>query len=151
MNYQVHGHRHGDKTIPPNTLNDVCSIIKETIIQIERGKSSEIKTRVLDVLRQRGWSEEVSLSPHSGITITSQKGDVGLCFQTGNMSRMYADLMKLQALYTSGSIKTGILLVPTALSARVLGSNLANYERLTRELSIFERVITIPLAIIGME
>lgn len=151
MNYQIHGHRHGDKVVPQNTLNDICKALKETIITIERGKSKEIKTHVLDVLRQCGWAEEISVSPHSGITITSQKGDVGLCFQTGNMGRMYADLLKLQTLYTAGSITSGILIVPTLLSARGLGNNLVNFERLTREMGIFERVITVPLAIIGME
>jgi hypothetical protein len=64
---------------------------------------------------------------------------------------MYADLLKLQTLYTGGSIKTAILVVPTYLAAKALGDNLANYERLTREMEIFERVITVPLAIIGME
>lgn len=151
MNFLIHGHRHGEKVISPDILLDVCSALKKTSVPIMRGRSSEIKTKVLEVLRQRGWSEEVSLSPHSGITVTSQKGDVGLCFQTGNMGRMYADLLKLQTLYTGGSIRTGILLVPTRMCAKGLGDNVANYERLTKELAIFERVITVPLAIIGME
>lgn len=151
MNYQILGHRHGDKVVPQDTFSGICTALKKTNIKIERGKSREIKTHVLDILRRCGWSEEISVSPHSGITITSQKGDVGLCFQTGNMGRMYADLLKLQTLYTAGSIKSGILIVPTRMSAGVLGNNLVNFERLTREMEIFERVITVPLAIIGME
>jgi hypothetical protein len=151
MNYQIHGHRNGDKAVPASAIKDVCAALKETTVSIERGRSSEVKGKVLDLLRQRGWSGEVSLSPHSKISVTSQKGDVGLCFQTGNMGRMYADLLKLQTLYTGGSIRTAVLVVPTYLAAKALGDNLANYERLTKEMEIYERVITVPLAIIGME
>lgn len=151
MNFQIHGHRQGDEVVPSAALKDVRESLKATAVPVARGNSREIKSQVLELLRQRGWLGEISLSPHSGITVTSQKGDVGLCIQTGNMGRMYADLLKLQTLYTGGSIKTAILVVPTYLAAKALGDNLANYERLTREMGIFERVITVPLVIIGME
>jgi hypothetical protein len=151
MNYRIHGHRQGDKLVPSSTLKDIREALIKTGLPVKRGNSREIKSQVLELLRQCGWSGEISLSPHSGITVTSQKGDVGLCIQTGNMGRMYADLLKLQTLYTGGSIKTAILVVPTYLAAKALGDNLANFERLTREMAIFEPVITVPLAIVGME
>lgn len=151
MKYYIHGHRIGDQIVPAKSLKEVTDTIDATLIPVERGKSTKIKTAILEGLRTRGWSGEVSLSPHSGITITSQKDNVGLCFQTGNMARMYADLMKLQALYLRDTINVGIFIVPTTVTARILGDNLANFERLTNEMEIFERVISMPLAIIGLE
>jgi hypothetical protein len=67
------------------------------------------------------------------------------------MGRMYADLMKLQAVYMRGSIDAGIYIVPEPECARILGDNIANRGRLLRELRIFDRVVSIPLAIIGIE
>ena len=72
-----------------------------------------------------------------------------MCFQTDNVGRIYADLLKLQTLYTKGNIIAGIILVPQIKTAKELGSNMANYERLIRELPIFSQVITMPLVVIG--
>ena len=67
------------------------------------------------------------------------------------MSRMYADLLKLQAVYLRGSIDSAIFILPEDACAKLLGDNVANCERLRRELAIFDRAITVPLAIIGIE
>ena len=76
---------------------------------------------------------------------------IGLCFQTGNVGRIYADLLKLQTLYTKGNITAGIILIPQNQTAKELGSNMANYERLIRELPIFSQVITMPIVVIGFD
>jgi hypothetical protein len=151
MKSVIHGHRFGDRVVPSETLDDVRQALASNRIRIARGASSKIKGAVLAELRSRGWSADLALHPNSRITITSIKGQVGLCFQTGNMGRMYADLLKLQALYLRGDITSGILIVPTAPCAQVLGSNIANYERLVGELAIFEHVISAPIVVVGIE
>ena len=77
------------------------------------------------------------------------KDHVGLCIQPGNMSRIYADLMKLQVLFLRDSIRAGIFILPTQDSAKVIGDNIACCERMVRELSIFNSVITAPLWVAG--
>ena len=74
-----------------------------------------------------------------------------MCFQTGNVGRIYADLLKLQTLYTRGNITAGIILIPQIKTAKELGSNMASYERLIRELPIFSQVITMPIVVIGFD
>jgi hypothetical protein len=69
--------------------------------------------------------------------------------QSGNMSRMYADLLKLQTLYHRQTIKAAIVIVAARSAARQLSYNLANFERLASELVIFENTITVPLLIFG--
>ena len=102
-------------------------------------------------MKKIGWSGEYRLDSDSKITISSYMQGVGLCFQTGNAGRVYADLLKLQTLYVKGNITAGIILIPTALTAKELGSNMANYERLVRELPLFSQVITMPIVVIGFD
>jgi hypothetical protein len=60
----------------------------------------------------RGWSDEISLSSDAKISITSKKSNIGLCLQTGNMGRFYADLIKLEFLHKQGVIAAGIYIIP---------------------------------------
>jgi hypothetical protein len=113
-----------------------------------------VRDHLLTTLKNKnGWSDQVKLAADSNISITAKKGDVGLCLQTGNMGRMYADLLKLQCLYKSKVLKAAILIVPTRRLAKEhdYGANVAQFERLTRELTIFDKVITIPMVVIGMD
>jgi hypothetical protein len=98
-----------------------------------------------------GWSGEYRLDSDSKITISSYMQGVGLCIQTGNAGRVYADLLKLQTLYVKGNITSGIMLIPTVVTAKELGYNMANYERLVRELPLFSQVITMPIVVIGFD
>ena len=68
------------------------------------------------------------------MTIAAQRGRIGLCVQCGNIARAMYDLTKLQALHAAGEIDAAVIVVPTRDAARVLGSNLADFARLLREL-----------------
>jgi len=142
-------HADGRHVIPPAHLQDIEDCISAINIQVARGAAPHIRAEFLAALARKGWSGEVSISPQeSAVTITSRKRATGLCLQTGgNASRIYADLLKLQALYLNDDITCGIFVLPSAPAARVLGDNLAQGDRLVRELSIFKKVITIPLMI----
>lgn len=100
---------------------------------------------------QNGWAGEYRLDSDSQITISSYLQGIGLCFQTGNVGRLYADLLKLQTLYVKGKIVAGIIMVPGLEMAKILGCNLANYDRLVRELPLFNQVITMPIVVVGFE
>ena len=67
------------------------------------------------------------------------------------MSRMYADLLKLQKLFMEDRIKLGAFVLPTSGAARTLGDNLANADRLEAELTIFRKVIHMPIMIFSFE
>lgn len=142
-------HRSGKEIVPSYLIEDVVSAFEQIDITVSRYEISAIRTRIIEDLIRKGWSDKLFLARGSNISITSKKQDVGMCIQTGNVSRMYADLMKLQALYLKDSIKAGILIVATAECANHYTSNAATYERLVRELDIFGQVITVPLVIIG--
>ena len=147
----IHSHCNGEQIVSESFANDLRGIIENYRNKLGLYSISDFKKYLAPEIRKKGWSDEYYLDRKSKITITSVKGKTGLCIQTGNMARMYADLIKLQALYSRRTIDSGILVLPTAACGRSFGGNVASFERVVRELDIFDRVITMPLLIIGFD
>lgn len=138
--------------LPDVERADLMQAIESCRITPARSVASRIRSHIERSLTSGGWSGEVQVEPPSQITISSIKNRVGLCVQTGgNMSRMYADVLKLQKLYLDNLISVGAILLPTAAAARALGDNVANADRLKAELPIFRKVIHLPIALIAFE
>ncbi len=125
--------------------------LKAIVVSPSKGAATKIRREFLDSLKTSGWTNELIVDPESGMTITASKGGVGLCLQTGNMARMYADLMKLQTLYLNGAIEAAIMVVPSSKVAKLIGSNIASAERLQRELKVFRKAHFCPTAIYSLE
>ncbi len=151
MKTKIYEHRSGLKVVPNNIVSDVEKIIWDINPTLTKKSVAGIKEAVREKLEKEGWTGEYRLDATSRITISSYLKGIGLCFQTGNVGRIYADLLKLQTLYTKGNITAGIILIPQIKTAKELGSNMANYERLIRELPIFSQVITMPIVVIGFD
>lgn len=151
MRTQIYEHRSGLKVVPADIITGVEKIVKEINPVLSKKSVASIKEAVKDRMEKDGWTGEYRLDTTSKITISSYLKGIGLCFQTGNVGRIYADLLKLQTLYTKGNITAGIILIPQNQTAKELGSNMANYERLIRELPIFSQVITMPIVVIGFD
>lgn len=152
MKHFVSSHQGGAEALPPKERLEIEEAIAACNVPILKGSARSIRESVVGYLGRHGWPGEFQVEPPSKITITSLKNNVGLCFQAGgNMSRFYADLMKLQKLYMDDRIKTGALILPTARAARDLGDNVANSDRLTSELAVFRKVIHVPIAVFSFE
>jgi hypothetical protein len=151
MNVEPNDHQDGLSKLPASLKQEILKAISDCQISPSKGAASRIGSEIVNSLAMAGWSGEVALSRESRITITSAKSGVGLCLQTGNMSRLYADLLKLQNMFLTGTIKSGVMVVPSHQAARILGDNIANSDRLMRELAIFHKVIHMPLAIFAFE
>jgi len=151
MRTQIYDHRSGLKVVPNSIISDVEKVIWDINPTLSKNTVAGIKESIRERLEKEGWTGEYRLDASSKITISSYLKGVGMCFQTGNVGRIYADLLKLQTLYTKGNITAGIILIPQIKTAKELGSNMANYERLIRELPIFNQVITMPIVVIGFD
>jgi hypothetical protein len=147
MDVQTHDHCGGMAVLPFAQRQEIEKAILACTIVPARGAASKIGAAIEKSLVDLGWSRKVNLSRDSRITITSMKHDTGLCLQTGNMSRMYADLLKLQHMFLKGTIKVGVMIVPSHAAAKSLGDNITNAERLTREVEIFRNVVHMPLVV----
>ncbi|SPA25378.1 conserved hypothetical protein [Cupriavidus taiwanensis] len=151
MNVTPNDHQGGLGKLSDSLKQDIENAIAACAIVPAKGAAARIGATITEALVKAGWSGEVHLSRESKITITSAKKGVGLCLQTGNMSRLYADLLKLQNMFLSGTIKMGVMVVPSHRAARTLGDNIANADRLMRELSIFHKVIHMPLVVFAFD
>ena len=151
MKHFTFTHCAGDKAVSAANRKLVVDAITAVSVKPGPGNASKIRTQLISNLKTAGWSGEVKLAADSDMTITSVKDDVGLCLQTGNMSRMYADLMKLQTMYLNNHIKAAVILVPSQEAAKLLGSNIAQAKRLERELGIFKKAYHVPTIIYALE
>lgn len=149
MNHTSQDHNMGSQIIPDHLIGEINNSIVGCNIKFRKGNIPVIRDKLHNDLMLLGWSPEVQIDPNSRISITSCKDNIGLCIQTGNMGRMYADLLKLQTMFLKSILNGAIYILPFKNTAKLMGDNIANYERLLRELQIFEEVITIPLVVIG--
>jgi hypothetical protein len=98
-----------------------------------------------------GWASEVAVDPQRNPTINAMKQRIGMTVQTGNIARAFYDLLKFQAMYLNSRVDVAVLMVPTAAAASTLGSNIANFSRVTDELELFFHIITVPVLIVSFE
>jgi hypothetical protein len=106
---------------------------------------------LLKVLRDKhGWSENLRISGLVSITVPSCKKQTALCVQTGNIARFYADLIKIMFMHSKRQIRDAVIIVGTISIAKTWGSNIANFERIQKELSVFNAIIKVPIKLIGV-
>jgi len=110
MTFLEHDHRGGFKQVSADCLSSITTILADTTFTKRNQSVPKIRQTLLASIYAAGWSEEAKLDPSSSITITSVRSSVGLCFQTGNMARIYADLLKLQLLFHRGKIAAALFL-----------------------------------------
>ena len=151
MKHSLHNHCAGKDTVPAGLRKEVELAIEAIALKPARGTAPKLRNAFLGKLMVSGWSSEVAVAQGSDMTITSMKSEVGLCMQTGNMARMYADLIKLQTLYLNNAIKSAVIVVPSEPVAKLLGSNIAQAKRLARELDIFKKAYHVPTLIFALE
>jgi hypothetical protein len=111
----------------------------------------DIRRHVASEFEKEGWALDVKLDQELGLTVFAMRDDLAFQLQTGNMSRAPYDLLKLQYLYTSERIQCAALAVPTRDGAGQIGDNIANADRLSNELKLFSRVISVPIMLIAFE
>jgi hypothetical protein len=127
------------------------SVFEAPAIQVREGHTDEIRQHVREEFQREGWATNVKIDSDLGLSVFAMKSDLAFHLQTGNISRAAYDLLKLQYLYTARKIQAAALAVPTKECAVGLGSNLANAERITSELQLFDRIITVPILVIAFQ
>ncbi|HLI94464.1 MAG TPA: BglII/BstYI family type II restriction endonuclease [Candidatus Baltobacteraceae bacterium] len=151
MNFLVYDHHGGAAMLNRGCVESAKTVIAGLTLSKRDRTTAKVRARILDGLHHAGWSDETKLDPGSAMTVTSVKNSVGLCLQTGNMGRIYADLLKLQLLFSRKKIVGAVIILYSRITARELGQNLANFDRLTKELEIFREIITVPAIVFGLE
>jgi hypothetical protein len=118
-------------------------------VQVREGCTSDIRDHVRSEFFQAGWAIDVKIDQDLGLSVFAMKDDLAFQLQTGNISRAAYDLLKMQYLYSSGQIEAAAIAMPTRQAALELGSNVANADRISAELEVFDRVITVPIVLLA--
>jgi hypothetical protein len=129
----------------------LTDVFEAPSVPIRQGATGQIKDHVTTEFLNEGWAMNAHLDQEVNLTVTAMKDDVAFQLQTGNMSRAPYDLLKMQYLCTSGKIKVAALALPTVKAAKLMGDNIANAERVIRELQLFEKVITVPVLVVAFD
>jgi hypothetical protein len=132
-------------------LDWVTDVFEVPSIALQPRCTPAIRRHVTNEFQSEGWAMDVRIDQELGLKVFAMKDDLGFQLQTGNMSRAPYDLLKLQYLFLSGKIEGAALAVPTKNGADKIGDNIANAERICRELILFDRVITVPILLIAFE
>lgn len=151
MRHSARSHCAGDAAVPEPIQVEIAGAIKAVSVKPGPGAATKIRDALISNLKSLGWPGKFPVAAGSDITITSMREGVGLCLQTGNMARMYADLIKLQTLYLDNAIKSAVIILPSEPVALLLGSNIAQARRLERELDIFKKAYHVPTLVFSLE
>lgn len=129
--------------------SELKKILDGNSLDFRRDRPSEMRTYLGRKFFDLGWSKNVRVGG-SNLTISFLKSRVGVCLQLGNVSRLYADMLKLTFLEHKQKIDTAVIIVPDAVASKEFGVNYANYERLIREYDLFFDILRCPTAIFAL-
>jgi hypothetical protein len=129
----------------------LTDIFEQPRLRMRPGVTQDIRQHVRAEFEKEGWAINVKISQDYDLSIFALKDDLAVQLQTGNMSRAPYDLLKLQYLYTARRVEAVALAVPTKPAAEALGSNIAHADRISSELQLFSRIITVPTVLIAFE
>jgi hypothetical protein len=148
----VHDHHNGISEWEKRDLYEwVTDIFAAPGIRLGPGSTNDIRVHISSEFEKEGWALNVKIDQELRNTVFALKDDLAFQIQTGNMSRAPYDLLKLEYLYQSKKISAAAFALPTKLAASKIGSNIANFERICKELTVFNRVITVPILLIAFE
>ena len=131
----------------------VQNIFNVPSIKMGRKCTKAIHEHIREELIKEGWAMKVKIEQTHGLDVYALHDSLKLVIQVqvGNVSRMIYDLIKLQYLYINNRIVSAVVAVPTVATAKVIGDNIANAERLERELKLFDKIITVPILVVAFK
>lgn len=148
----IHDHHHGASEWANRDLYEwITDVVEAPAIRLGPGSTAQIRSHMAEQFTSEGWALNVKIDQELRNTVTALKDDLAFQIQTGNMSRAPYDLLKLEYLFQSKKIAAAAFALPTKLGASKIGSNIAYFERVTKELTVFDRVIHVPILLIAFE
>jgi hypothetical protein len=145
-------HRHGLEAVrAADVYEEIVGFLLAPRITVVAKSSKTVKQHIKQAMKTSGWALNPQLAPGFDLDVNGMKSRISLTTQSGNIARAFYDLLKFQALHVAGRIDAAVLVLPTKRAANALGSNIAQFERVTNELELFKHVITVPLLVLSFE
>lgn len=112
----------------------------------------DYKELIESFLIVQGAAKRIKVDTESQMYITAVYRKLGICVQFGNVSRFYADFIKLQHLYNIGIINEGLIItLSKEVHEHFKLSNCTSYERVSKEMHIFKSFINAPIMVMGVK
>lgn len=149
---EEYSHNFGKQVIEDKGI--YCEIIQSLCVLsvgASRGSTTPYKKETENNFSKNGWVINPFVNKEYGIRINAMKNKVGLTVQTGNITRAFYDLIKFESMYINDRIDSCVLVIPTDEASKALGSNIANYSRVTNEIVLYKHIIHIPCLIIAID
>ena len=132
--------------------DDSAKLAKSVIESLNALPSAATNSRLMrsaweENLLSEGWNKGLKVG-RSSLSIGYVRGQVGLCIQMGNTSRVYADLLKLETTYRLGDINQAILAVPSDEYSGYLGTNYASFSRAEQDIIALEPTLSMPIVLV---
>ena len=148
----TYSHHHAEEDLAHKCLlEQVLSLADAPNLPVAPKSGKAIRAHIEDRLIQFGWAKEPDVDPDHDLTINAMKQRVGLTVQTGNIARAFYDLLKFQVMFQKDRLDVAVLMLPTQSAAATIGSNIANFTRVSNEIELFKHIITIPVFLISFE
>jgi len=149
---ETFSHRHGLEAVgEAGVYDEIIQCLQAPKIAVGSKSSRMIKQHMSRGLQRIGWALSPQVAAGFDLDVNAMKNRVSLTTQAGNIARAFYDLLKFQALYLNDRIDAAVLVLPTKRAAKALGSNVAQFDRVTNELNLFKHVVTVPLLVISFE
>ncbi|MBC1939175.1 hypothetical protein HCB16_07705 [Listeria welshimeri] len=149
---KTYSHNFADLIISEKKLeSELIGIFSHPDILPGKKAAPILKEKVRNSLSVNGWVINPEVSIAYNPTINAMKFGVGLMLQTGNITRAFYDLLKFQVMNENSKIECAVMVIPTSNAAKLLGSNIANFDRLTNEIQLYRNIINIPILFAGID
>ena len=136
----------------------VLQVVRHSVfapdLDIYSGTARSVRKHIQDFLTARGWIPDLKVDSvlRPSINFVDPDSNVLFQIQTGNIARAFYDLMKMQSVFEQGRCKCAVLCLPSATAAKVMGSIIANLDRLKDELEyLFGSQILVPVYLLSFE
>jgi hypothetical protein len=133
-------------------VDTLAKSVISSLLPLPEGASTSRKMRDYweDALLGDGWVKGLTVG-NSHLSIGYVFGEVGMCIQLGNTSRVYADLLKLETLFRLRTISQAVLVVPSAEYSKSLGTNYASFNRAEQDIKALSTTISVPILLISID
>ena len=131
--------------------NEVKRILKSIEFKHQKNSSPFLKEILQYEFNKMKWYSKYKVDSLLNWYVQFYSKETAILFYFSNKARSSLDLIKIQHLFANEKITGAIYIVLTSESANKVASNLANFETLEKEISVFKDTITCPILLIGLQ
>lgn len=153
LRYQIQSFRFAEEVINAElrTKEELLDILSKVPIPPPPKMAAQLNRMLKAEFKKKGWEIGPRIHPELGLTADFRKKRVQIEAQFSNNARYYADVFKFELSHLADFADVGVLIVAKKDLANKIGDNIANYERVERELKAFKILIPLPILLIGVE